>query len=378
MTNDMQPWNSKGTHKGRCKACRREAKLDTHYLFCHKCYDLANHTKKYPKIKGLHHKDTYGIFSGKIWLSNKFDGSCARIKITEDGFLLGSKGRVFDKRPYHKDHPTEDKIWWRLWDYIQDKYDNERIRDLSGYVIFGEACGKGNTHKINYPFALKFIVFDVWDEIQERFLEPSEWMPIIHESGLDFVKHEKMDCDYDIIKHLISDFDVVKDCFEGYVIKNFKCPHTYTPGGRLYGKIYHPDAKEKESKIFGSPKEEKTYPLEHKLLGDWVTIRRVTGCLHQGWDDGQPGHGLEVMAWLPKRWDDGQPGHGLEVMAWLPKMVWEDVVNEEFANWILTQRHKDGILHLDLRFIRKRLNKMVINILREYLIELAKGEETSK
>lgn len=356
MTNKMEPFGKyKGTHEGQCKTCRKETTIDTHYNFCEHCYDLANTMRKYPKIKGLHHKDTYGIFSGKIWLSHKFDGSCARIQITEDGFLLGSKGRVFDKRPYHEDHPTEDKVWWRIWDYIEMKYDT--IKHLpKTWVIFGEACGLGNTHKITYPFDLKFIVFDIWDEETEEFIEPHLWMHIINKTGLDLVVHDKMNCDYDIVKHLMSDMDVVKDCFEGYVIKNFKCPHTYTPGGRLYGKIYHPDAKEKESKIFGKPHEENTYPLEFDLLAKWVTIRRVTGCLHQGWDNGQPGHGLEVMAWLPK-------------------MVWEDVVKEEFANWILTKRHKDGILHLDLRFIRKRLNKMVINILREYLIELAKREE---
>jgi len=347
---------------------------------------------KYPKIKGLHHSDTHGILNGEVYICEKIDGSNGRFRLTDDGFMIGSRTREFTERPGND--KGKENTWVRFWDLMESKKKKVTQWIHPNWILFGELYGKLNHHTIAYPVVdFDFIVFDVFDEAANRFLKPEEWEHPIREAGLSQVEHTRMTLDYDILDHMLDAKDPVKDSFEGFVIKNFDSIHSRIDSKRLYGKIYHPKVKGMTSKIFGRPTDVRLYRTENALLREWVTVQRVVNVLNAGWDEGEKGSGLEVMVWLIKR-------------------VWEDVIREEITDYVLSDKFKGTnkrtptfgevvtainkiheipdrqdaheqaekladellkppkgkVLHLDIGWMKRRLGGIVQLILKEYLL----------
>ena len=72
---------------------------------------------KYPKVLGIHHPKTKGIFSGKVWLSNKLDGSNIRFGMLPNGRLqVGSRTRQWSIRPTVANSP---KRFGDAWDLLE-------------------------------------------------------------------------------------------------------------------------------------------------------------------------------------------------------------------------------------------------------------------
>lgn len=304
--------------------------------------------KKFIKIRGFDHRDTFGIFSKKGYLSKKADGSCTRVqRIDEEGnFIIGSRTVEYPKKP----PPPKSKkrvVWNEFWDFLEERKEGLKALPLH-WVVFGELVGARNKHRLPYPFPLDFQVFDVWDDEAARFLRFDEWEPTIEKTGLTIIEHDYMNCSYDIINNLMKSLIPREHLFEGYVFKTY---HESFYDGILYGKAVHEDVHKIKSARFPKTNGPNMYKEERKLLDQWILRGRVQNVMHAGLDAGKEDVGMGMMQWLSRA-------------------VWEDALAEELVTYVLQKRRK--FLHLNLDWMRSKANKLVARQLQLILSERAK------
>jgi hypothetical protein len=311
--------------------------------------------KEFLKVRPLHHRETFGIFSRKGYLSKKADGSNARLRILnkDDGvFMMGSRTVEFTEKPPPPKNPKKQVAWNMLWDFFKDRWEEIKIIPTH-WTVFGELVGSANKHRLPYEFLLDFQVFDVYDESLKQFIRPDEWQPVIDKTGLTVIEHQYMACSYDTINTLLKSLVPRRDLYEGFVFKTYD---RFLQDGVLYGKAVHEEFKNIPSKRFRNVDEPVVYKEEFKLLDQWITYNRVLNVLYAGFDKGHPDIGMGVMTWLPRA-------------------VWEDAVIEELGNYALKKRRK--FLHLNLDWMRSRANRRIAQFLKMVLTERARVSHDS-
>lgn len=281
---------------------------------------------KYPKIKALGHSDNQDIFTDPdddIAIEEKIDGANFRFMVKDGEFIFGSRTQELTE-----DKQAE-KNWKACCDYIRATV--KPLKGYEGFVFYGELCRR---HTIGYNFEKMppFIGFDIYIIGHGKFMNHRKARSLYEMMGLDFVP---------IIKTVsaslitsVSDDDVPISQYydgkaEGIVFKNYN--------KQIFAKHVREEFKEDNKKAFGgTPKYEETD--SGKIMARFCTNARI-----------------EKIAY--KLEQDGHPIQ-MEMMKLLPKLVYEDIIEEEYKEILLSQ------YKIDCRKMKKIVCKRCVAVLK--------------
>lgn len=210
--------------------------------------------KKYDKIKTLGNKENEDIFkhyNDDIYIEEKIDGANFRFSIYEGMIVFGSRNTILEN--------TSNNNWTKCVNFVKEKVNNSILSDLenlSNLVFFGECCIP-HTLKYNLDIIPPFLGFDIWDNTNEKYLNPVFRNEIFEFLNLPVVPTIKKLKVYEI--NILDDMLVPMSLYrkgidnelaEGIVIKNYK--------KQIFAKVVRSEFKEENKKIFrGSPKHAK-------------------------------------------------------------------------------------------------------------------------
>jgi hypothetical protein len=225
---------------------------------------MLNEHKNYGKIHRIGKEEVEGILIGKCSIQEKVDGANTSIWLDSDGNLkMGSRTRILGDEefngfvPYVKNHEG-------IIDFL-DK--NPTMR------LFGEWLVR---HTVEYKETAyrKFYLFDIWDDVEQKFLDASQVYTVASSYGISMVpiRGEFENPTLDQINEFVgkSDFG---DRGEGVVIKNYDFKNGF--GDMCFAKIVTESFKEDNAISFGGNNKHSDTYSEMYVVNKYMTLPRI-------------------------------------------------------------------------------------------------------
>lgn len=202
---------------------------------------------------------------GIVYIQEKLDGSNFRAKLTDNGWVFGSKKYIWEE------DEEIGKQFRQASKYIEEKVDIEKLRkyqDEHGQItLFMENCV---LHNISYNFENMNIVygFDAYSHKKQEFIEIPKMEKIMENIGIPTVpllkRIKASEIDWE-------NFEVPKSYFrdgkaEGVVVKN--------PSTNIKAKVVHPSFSEHNSMSFGFSKSTADSD-EERAIGEFCPNIRI-------------------------------------------------------------------------------------------------------
>lgn len=188
--------------------------------------------RKFEKIKRLGTQETDGILSGTVWVAAKLDGTNGSVWNVAGRLGAGSRNRNLVAT-------GPDNAGFRAA-MAADSYITEFRKANPTLRLYGEWLVPHTIKGYLDDAWRKFYVYDVWDELNEFYLSPAEWMPMMEAAGLNFIRHHQLiDPDMRAIEAMLEACSEAYmkegEIGEGIVVKNFGFTNRY--GECVYGKV---------------------------------------------------------------------------------------------------------------------------------------------
>lgn len=285
--------------------------------------------KKYPKIKELGSEDISPLQrSGDIYIEEKLDGANFRFKVEHGDFLYGSRnvaGLGNNKQQFREAIKTiEETVEPEVVEIVLEKYLGH-----SNATLFGECM---TPHSIDYDWynIPRIIMFDIYDEKNERFIDYGTKQEIFSELGFE---QPKLITVVDKVSHediKIPQSEYRDGVAEGIVLKNYDT--------QTFSKKRSEEFFEKNDQTFGKPKKASDNDSE-RLIAKYCTNQRI-------------------IKWIYKLRDEGYDIE-MSLMEHLPRRVWEDIWEEEYKEIVWKRWTID--LHKARSILSSRCAKVLKN-----------------
>lgn len=300
--------------------------------------------KRYPKVLSLGHNMLVDIFTHPVEISEKADGSQARIYLTEMFSQCGSKNTTpADEKMFAIAHQQTQKIWE---DGAWESYGNE-------ITLFAEFFNnvKHNGLTYNRVPLNNFYLFGA--RVDGKHYQTEALIELANSLNIEppniLASEIMVNSEEDLNKYLNVDSVLGGTVVEGIVIKNYH--DSYPPllastqaffGYPLIGKIVNDFAKERINKEWGVMKR-KTAPIT-KITTEFLTEARFNKAVQHLADEGTLNYEMKDLKVL------------------IPEF-YKDLLDEE----------KDEIIKLAMedfwRHLKKKCDVFVVNSWKDHLIK---------
>ncbi len=177
----------------------------------------------------------------ELVFTEKIDGTNMGIRVT-DGIVTHVQ-----KREHICDRNDKgDNFYFEVGDLITKTIEDKKIVQLNNVIIYGELCGEKIQKGGNYFQGRRFIIFDIFDTVEEKFFTWDAVKHFANELGIETVaeiNYDKDDLKVENVKEFIlNQKSVYNDKFgaEGIVIRHRK---DTLPVRRYMAKIRKKDFK---------------------------------------------------------------------------------------------------------------------------------------
>lgn len=194
---------------------------------------------KYPHIERIGNTEVESIETGECYVFPKLDGTNASVW-WDDGIQAGSRTRHLSEEKDNAGFFKEIKNNTQIYKFLNE---------FPGFRLFGEFLVPHTLKSYRDDAWRKFYVFDVFDDLGERFLTYDEYAPLLQGFGIEFIPcykkinngtFEDFYREAKSIKYLLKNQD---DLGEGVVIKNYSYINKY--GRYAIAKLVLEEFKEK-------------------------------------------------------------------------------------------------------------------------------------
>ena len=252
--------------------------------------------RKFPKLKYPNDPETDGIKAGDVVVTEKLDGANFRFTWNDDhDLVVGTRNHDF-----HEDDENLPKAFEHAVEYVQETVEYQpRYR---GYTVFGEAM---HLHSLEYEDVEyevpssgsayfkdepNFIMFDAWDNMDERWLSWGSVVTLADDMGLTTTqvieRGDPSDLDFDV-----PDESMFGGPMEGIVARRYD--------GSVRAKIVTDDFRERNATTFNDPSKAQTEGGE--FVSTYVTDARIEKVAHKLVDRGEYDHlQMPMMEDLPR------------------------------------------------------------------------------
>jgi len=262
-------------------------------------------TKKYPKILSLGHDLVADIFNNPVELSEKLDGSQARIHLTEGYCICGSKNvGIADQKAFAIAHAQTDRIYeektWESWG--------------TDVTLFCEFLSKEKHNVLKYDRVPYNNLYLFGALIDDKHITTDKLTQLANDLRIEpphILGNEiKIGSQEDLQKYMTTESVLGGTILEGIVIKNYH--DSYPPlltstqaffGYPLSSKLVRDDFKERLNKEWGDKKKREA-PLE-RVTTEFITEARFHKTIQHLADEGKLSHEMkDMVVLLPEFWSD--------------------------------------------------------------------------
>lgn len=159
----------------------------------------------------------------ELVFTEKIDGTNMGIRVTD------GKVTHVQKREHICDREDRgDAFYFEVGDMIANTIENKNIEQLSNVIIYGELCGEKIQKGGNYFQGRRFIIFDIFDTVTDKFFTWDAVKHFANELGIETVpeiNYDKANLSIENVKDFIlSQKSVFNTNFgaEGMVIRHGK------------------------------------------------------------------------------------------------------------------------------------------------------------
>lgn len=287
--------------------------------------------KKFDKIRYID-TETSILRAKDVIVEEKYDGSNGRITYHDGSFWYGTRNVIRKEENLEKFQDQFLDYFVILKDRIHYSENYKTIKKiLKEIVLFFEMCGRHNILKIVYNKKIKFVVFDAWDKIEEKYISTDHPHVkfLIKELKLEKARRLPINSYLDA-KDWIYQQDPKE--IEGVVIKD------YENDKRV--KVLHPQNSEIESAIFTKMKDS-SYYVESKFIHKYVTENRIK----------------KIMNRLK--------AYHMENISKVLKELHRDLIIECLPHYILSENIKG----ISIEYLKKNVPKVSVPILKELIMK---------
>jgi len=289
---------------------------------------------KYPKIKAVGSpENTMLLKEGTdIEITEKVDGANFRFMVRDGKLIFGSRNLSLG----NEDNDIGGN-WKRCVDFIKEKHKAHPLRE--GFIYYGECVVK---HSIDYDWDKipPFLGFGVYS-FEQGFLP--NWNAYFTASDIPIINviYYGEYTGEELLK--IPEKSAYSSTPpEGIVIKNYFTTDEWN--NVQWGKIVSEKFKEVNRDTFGASKKYASDDDE-LLIAKYCTNPRIDKTIFKLLDEG---HELKM-----------------ELMHHLPKKVWQDIVEEEGKEILMTK------WKLNLDTVQKLVSKRCVNVLKQVMVNTA-------
>ena len=308
--------------------------------------------RRYDHVERLGHEKVEGITIGDVYVFPKLDGTNASVWFEpggdEDGphVCCGSRTRTLsaesDNAGFHRwvNEPDTNERFWEIY------------RDHHNWTIYGEWLVPHTIKTYRQDAWRRFYVFDVFDNMKQKYLSYEEYEPTIWAAGLDVIEplciftnpsDEQLQREAEQNTYLILDG---AGCGEGIVLKNY----LWNTGQGPWAKIVRNEFKEENKRAFGTTEKGGEFQVEAAIAEEFVTqflVEKVRSKIVCDLTDEDIAAGVEdAPDWINGSLDDGydviykrvQERHRGKLIPRLLGTVFHDLVDEEL--WMALKKHK--------------------------------------
>lgn len=236
--------------------------------------------KKYDKVERWDHKDEIeGINIGEVYIQEKIDGANAQVFFHDGHICIGKRSDIVARINVEYDTLQVKEEFRGLPDYIFK--DRKCYKNLFKYYpewrLYGEWLVK---HTVIYGdiFINKFYVFDIYDENEQRFLQPDDYFHILDQFYISFIplfyklENPSMDELLDLTRKIekIPKSNFGAEMIEGLVYKNYDFINRY--GRNVFMKAVTKEFLEVNKLVFTSKKDDL---VETQIISKFLTPTRM-------------------------------------------------------------------------------------------------------
>jgi hypothetical protein len=200
--------------------------------------------RKYMHIEKFGNDEVQGIELGICHIFPKLDGTNGSMWF-DGGVRAGSRNREI--------FIDDDNAGFCAWSYNCDGL--SLFTEQPSWRIYGEWLVPHSLRTYAEDAWRKFYVFDVWDEMKEKYLPYETYQPFLENHGFDYIPPIAIikNASYDnLLVELGNNSFLIRDgqgCGEGIVIKNYDFTNSF--GRTVWAKIITNSFKEKHIKEMG-------------------------------------------------------------------------------------------------------------------------------
>ena len=295
--------------------------------------------KKYQHIERFGNDEVQGIELGNCYIFPKIDGTNGSVWF-DGGLQAGSRKRQLSL--------DEDNAGFYRWALNGGRHKLEEFfaRTNNEWRLYGEWLCPHSLRTYRDDAWRKFYVFDVYDDVKEKYLPYDEYSPYLDDFGIDYIPpiclmknatYENLLVEIENNTFLIQEG---KGCGEGIVIKNYDYQNRF--GRTIWAKMITNAFKEKHVREMGHTVKLMKQMIEQEICDKYIDqpfVNKVYAKIvneSQGWNS----------KYIPR----------------LFLSVYYDLINEEL--WNIIKKMKSPTINF------KTLNALVVLKIKELKPEL--------
>lgn len=230
--------------------------------------------RKYDHVERMGHDDVHELLFGEVHVFAKLDGTNASVWLDysdnphESVLRAGSRTRTLSLE--------KDNAGFYAWVLTMEAVFRELLTDrfLDCY-IYGEWLVPHTFKQYREEAWRKFYVFDVYDNVQHRYLHYDEYAEMIMSYGLQVIEpmciytnpsEDQLTRETENNSYLILDG---AGAGEGVVMKNYKWQNRY--GRQPWAKIVRNEFKEENKRQFGTTEKGGEFQVEAAMAQEFLT-----------------------------------------------------------------------------------------------------------
>lgn len=272
--------------------------------------------RKYMHIERFGNDAVQGIELGMCYIFPKLDGTNASVWMGNVGIKAGSRNRELT---FEDDNAG-------FYKYVSKNFQYDIFSEHPDWRLYGEWLVPHSIKSYRDDVWRRFYIFDVYSDVQEKYLPYSEYQPVLQKYRLDYIPPLTIinsDATYDkLLIELEKNHFLIKDgedrCGEGIVIKNYQYKNRF--GNTVWAKLVTNQFKDEHLEVMGAPVQDM---LEQKICNEYINtglINKVYAKIineTQGWNNKD----------IPRLFSE----------------VYYDLVNEEL--WDILKKHKNPTIN---------------------------------
>ena len=284
--------------------------------------------QKYMHVERFGNDEVQGIELGQCYVFPKIDGTNGSIWYDGEKLRFGSRNRELSLENDNQGFMTEMSKHEGVRRFCEDH--------AAGVRLYGEWLVPHAFRGYREDAWRRFYVFDVWDEINEKYMRYEDYHETLEEYKIDYIPPLCIikNATYEnLLTELKSNGFLVQDGAgygEGIVIKNYEFQNRF--GRTVWAKIVSNEFKEKACREHGATHKKFKDMIEQTICDNYVTDHFVD----------------KVYAKIVNEND----GWNSRYIPRLLSTVYHDLVTEEI--WDVVKKHKNPTINF------KTLNTLVI------------------